>query len=271
MTTHRWTLLGVSAIALAFAACSPAEETAPAPAAPVAEAPAPAPDYAALLADPARPAEDAADDATRKPAEILAFSKIMTGDTVLEIEAGGGWFTELNSRAVGPEGKVIMQAPIEFEAFYKEGLDKRLADNRLPNVTFSASHFDTYDVADGSVDVATWFLGPHELWFKPDNAPDGLGDPAGSFAAIYKALKPGGYFVVLDHAAAAGAPTDVGGTLHRIDPAIIKQFASDAGFVLEEESALLANPEDDHTKGVFDPAIRRKTDQFLLRYVKPAA
>jgi predicted methyltransferase len=273
MTVRRWALLASSTLAIGLAACSEtetAETPAPAPAA-EAPPPAPAPDYAALLSHPDRLPDDAADDAARKPVELLQFSKIKPGDTVLEIEAGGGWFTELNARLVGPEGKVYMQAPAEFEAFYKEGLEKRLANNRLPNVTFLASHFDAYDVPDGSVDVATWFLGPHELWFKPDNAPNGLGDPQKAFAEIYRKLKPGGYFVVLDHAAAAGAPTDVGNTLHRIDPAVIKQLATEAGFQLEEESALLANPEDDHTKGVFDPSIRRKTDQFLLRYVKPAA
>ncbi|MDZ4760138.1 MAG: class I SAM-dependent methyltransferase [Alphaproteobacteria bacterium] len=270
MTHHRLLLAGLSLIALASAACSePAETPAPAPAAEVI-APAPAaPDYAALLTAGTRPVADAADDAARKPVEVLAFSKIMPGQTVLEMEAGAGYYTELLSGAVGPSGKVIMQAPAEFEGFYKDGLAARLLDNRLANVTFSASHFDKLDAADGTVDVVTWFLGPHEIYFKPENAPNGLGDPAGTYADIFRVLKPGGYFVVLEHAAAAGSGTEVGGTLHRIDPAHVKAAAQTAGFVLDEESPLLANPEDDHTKGVFDESIRRRTDQFLLRYKKP--
>jgi predicted methyltransferase len=227
------------------------------------------PDYAAVLQQSGRPAEDRKDDADRKPAEILAFSRIMTGDKVFEIEAGSGWFTELISRTVGPEGQVVMQSPKEFETFYKDGLAARLKDNRLPNVRYSPTLFDTLDAPDGWADVVTWYLGPHEVYFKPQNAPNGLGDPAGSYAAAFRVLKPGGYFVILDHAADAGAPTSVGNTIHRIDPAVVKAAAKAAGFVLEEESSLLAHPGDDRAKSVFDPALRRKTDQFLLRYRKP--
>jgi predicted methyltransferase len=263
-------LLAAVAFAVLAAACAE-KEPAPAPAETVETAPAPvAPDYAALLLAGDRLVADAGRDVERKPAEVLAFSKIMTGNTVFEMEAGGGYYTELLSRAVGPDGKVHMQAPAEFEEFYKADQDVRLADSRLPNVVTTQSHFDQLDAPDASVDVVTWFQGPHEVYFKPPNAPEGFGDAAGSHAEVMRILKPGGYYVVMDHAAAAGAPETTGGDLHRIDPAIIKASIEAAGFVLEEESALLANPADDYTKGVFDPAVRGKTDQFLLRYRKPA-
>ncbi len=265
-----WTLAGASLLALGVAACSkPAEPTAPA-ATPAAEATpaAPAVDYAALLTAADRPIADASDDAARKPAEVLAFSKIAPGQTVLEIEAGGGYYTELLSHAVGPNGKVIMQNP-EFGPEFAKDIELRIKDNRLPNVVRSTTLFDTYEAADNSVDVATWFLGPHELFFKPKQKPDGFGDPAKAFAEVFRVLKPGGYFVILDHAAAAGAPTTSGNDLHRIDPMQVKAMATAAGFVLEEENPLLTNAADDHTKGVFDPSIRRHTDQFLLRYKKP--
>lgn len=262
-------LLGASTLALALAACAPEEAPAtPEPAAPAAAAP-PTVDYAALLLAGDRPVADAGRDADRKPAEVLAFTKIKPGDTVFEIEAGGGYYTELISRAVGPTGKVTMQMPLEFESFYKTDVDARLANNRLGNVTLSQSLFDTYDAPDASVDVVTWFQGPHELYFKPENIPGGLGDPVKAYAEIFRMLKPGGYFVINDHAALAGAPETTGNDLHRIDPMIVKASATAAGFVLEEESNLLANPADDYAKGVFDPAVRGKTDQFLLRYVKP--
>jgi len=162
---------------------------------------------------------------------------------------------------------VTMQNP-SFGGGGQKGIDARTKDGRLANVKGSISQFDKLDATDGSVDVVTWFLGPHELWcMKECGGP--LGDPAKSFAEAFRILKPGGYFVVLDHAAKAGEPPTTGDTLHRIDPMQVKSMATTAGFVLDEESAILANPADDHTKPVFDPAIRRHTDQFLLRYKKP--
>jgi predicted methyltransferase len=272
MTRTVWKIAGVSLIALAaLAACGPKEEAPAATATPEAAAPAApaAPDYAALLAAPDRLVKDTARDAARKPAEVLAFSKIMTGNTVIDMEAGGGYFTELISRAVGPTGKVIMQQPKEFEAFYKEDIAAHTGNNRLPNVTVSLTTFDKLEAPDASVDVVTWFQGPHELFCKKACGDAPMGEPAAVFNEISRVLKPGGYLVVMDHVAPQGAPTTSGNDLHRIDPMQVKALATAANFSLDEESNLLANPADDHTKGVFDPSIQGKTDQFLLRYKKP--
>ncbi|MEZ5939003.1 MAG: class I SAM-dependent methyltransferase [Hyphomonadaceae bacterium] len=256
---------------LALAACSETTDTAAPTESAETAAPAPAPDYAALLTAPGRPADDAADDEARKTAETLAFIGLLPGDAVLELEAGSGYYTELFAGAVGPDGKVLMQNPPEFDSFAGEAVEARLADNRLPNVTLVKTHFDQLDAPDNSVDVVTWVLGPHELFYKTDAFPDGLGDVQTSYAEVFRVLKPGGRFIVLDHAAAAGAGSETGGTLHRIDPAIVKADAAAAGFAVGAESDLLANPEDDHTKMVFDPSVRRHTDQFLVRFVKPAS
>ena len=271
MTNHFWKIAGVSLVALAAAAaCNEAETpAATAPAETAAPAAEPAPDYAAVVSSAERMPTDVERDAARQPAEVLAFSKIMTGDTVFEMEAGGGYYTELIARTVGPTGKVIMQGPQEFLQFYKEDMDARLANSRLANVTPSQTPFDTLEAADGTVDVVTWFQGPHEMYCKEACGNAALGDTAKAYAEAYRILEPGGYFVINDHAATAGAPETTGNDLHRIDPAIVKAAAENAGFVLEEESALLANAADDHTKGVFDPSVRGKTDQFLLRYRKP--
>jgi predicted methyltransferase len=269
-TRHLWKIAGVSLATLAFAAAC-GEKPAETPAATEAAAPAapPPPDYAAVVASPERVAADTERDAARKPADVLAFSKIMTGNTVFEIEAGGGYYTELISRAVGPAGKVTMQGPKEFEPFYKEAMDAHLANGRLANVTVSQTAFDALGAPDGTVDVVTWFQGPHELYCKAacGNAP--LGDPTKAFAEISRILKPGGYLVIMDHVATQGSPETTGNDLHRIDPLIVRDKATQAGFVLDEQSTLLANPADDHTKGVFDETIRGKTDQFLLRLKKP--
>lgn len=271
MKNNIWKIASVSLAAMAFAAACGGETPAPAaPEAPVAEAPAPppAPDYAALLASPTRFAGDAERDANRKPAEVLAFSKIMPGQTVFEIEAGGGYYTELLSAAVGPTGKVIMQSPAEFASFYPN-VGKRLEAGRLANVTQSASMFDKLDATDASVDVVTWFQGPHELYCKKECGNLPFGEPAAVFTEIARILKPGGLLIINDHAAPTGTATTSGNDQHRIDPMQVKALATAANFALEEESPLLANPADDYKKGVFDPAVQGKTDQFLLRYKKP--
>lgn len=263
-------MLALMASAAALAACAKKAE---APAAPAEEAPAaPAADYAAVaaaaVADPARSADDRKDDERRKPATALEFFEVAPGMSVFEIEAGGGWYTELLSRAVGPQGSVVMQNPEGFLSFVGEQINARLADNRLANVRQSLSIFDTLDAPDASVDLVTWVQGPHELYYKPDDGST-LGDPSASYAEIYRITKPGGAFAVIDHSAAAGAPETSGNDLHRVDRAIVVAMAQAAGFTLEAESDFLANPDDPRTIAVFDPAIRGHTDQFALRFRKP--
>lgn len=264
--------------AAALAACArnaaePAAETtaieADAPEAP----PAPANiDFAAVaaaaVADPARPEEDRKDDERRKPAIALEFFRIAPGMTVFEIEAGGGWYTELLSHAVGPSGAVVMQNPEGFLKYVDEQIKARLAGDRLANVRQSISNFDVLDAADASVDVATWVQGPHELYLKSSTG-EGLGDPATSYAEIHRILKPGGVFAVIDHSALPGAPETTGNDLHRIDRAIVVALAEAAGFRLEAESDFLANEQDPRTIAVFDPSVRANTDQFALRFRKP--
>jgi predicted methyltransferase len=223
--------------------------------------------YGAMLSDPGRPEADRKDDAARKPAEVLAFAGIRPGDTVLELEVGRGWYTDILSMAVGPNGKVITQNPAEF-AYSAPAMAARRAAGRLKNVTDTTSPFDALQVPSASVDKVLWILGPHELYFTPKDS-KGLGQPAKAYAEIMRVLKPGGAFVAMDHAAEAGAPTTTGQTIHRIDPAVVLASARQAGFKLEARSEVLANPSDDRSKMVFDPTVRRHTDQFLVRFRKP--
>ena len=253
------TTLASALAAIAIAACA----TTPAGPPPLAAA-----DYAPILADPARTAADKNDDAARKPAEVLAFANIRPGDTVLELEGGRGWYSEILSGAVGPTGKLYIQYPPEF-AYGDVAYKARTDAGRLKNATILRVHFDDYSaIPDASVDKVIWILGPHEIYFTPPNT-QGLGDAKKTYAEISRVLKPGGEFIAMDHAADPGAEKVVtASTLHRVDPAIVLAAAKDAGFVYVEKSDILANKDDDRTKRVFDATIRRHTDQFLYRFRK---
>lgn len=220
----------------------------------------------AALAHPDRPSEDAAADADRKPAQVLAFAGLNTGMSILELEAGGGYYTEILSRAVGANGSVILQHPPGLMGFVGDGIDLRTADNRLPNVTVSISNFDALDVADNSIDMVTWILGPHELGFAPDDV--SLGDPNGAFREIVRVLKPGGVLLASDHIAPNGAGLEAGGTLHRIEESLVTKMATDAGLTVVGTSDLLKNPADPLDVGVFSPAVRGNTSQFIVLYRK---
>ena len=264
----------LTASALIVAACAEKKNSpATAPAAVEAAGAAPAADYAGLaaaaVADPRRPEADRAEDARRQPAAALEFFRVEPGMTVFEIEAGAGWYTELLSHLVGPDGSVVMQNPEGFRAFVGEQIDARLKDGRLANVRQSLSTFDALDAPDAGVDAVTWVQGPHELYYTPGDGAS-LGDPARAYAEIFRILKPGAVFAVIDHSALAGAPETSGNELHRVDRAIVVAMAEAAGFRLEAESDFLANADDPRTITVFDPAIRGRTDQFALRFKKPA-
>ncbi|MCA8890640.1 MAG: class I SAM-dependent methyltransferase [Hyphomonas sp.] len=266
--------------ALLAACATPAESPAPeapaampeAPATPEAPAAKVAPggfDYESVFRQDDRPEQDYELYPVRKSAEVLSFAGVMPGMTIVEMEAGDGFYTELLSRVAGPDGKVYMQNPPSFKNFLGDSVSKRV-DGRLLNVQIVESAFDNLsNVPDADADIVTWFLGPHELWYTPQGEPEGvLGDPDMTFDEIARVLKPGGHLVMLDHMAPAGSPPTTGGDTHRIDKAIIVALAEDHGLTLVDESGILANPDDDGTVQVFDPSVRRKTDRFLLKFAK---
>ena len=219
---------------------------------------------AAALSHSDRPGEEAADDMRRMPLEVLSFAGIESGMDVLELEAGGGWYTEIIARTVGNSGQVYMQNPPAFEGFTGDADDNRAAS--LSNVTLSTTNFDELEPGNGSIDLVTWILGPHELWFEPQGT--SLGDPETSFEEIARVLKSGGRFLAVDHHAAEGAGPEVGGTLHRIEESLIIEHAEAAGLTLIRSSALHLNPDDPLTNGVFDPSIQGQTSKFVLLFEK---
>lgn len=221
----------------------------------------------AAVADKGRPEADTKQDADRKPAQMLEFAGVKPGMTVVDLIPGGGYFTRLFSKAVGPKGVVYSAYPPPRPS----------TDPAKPTPTPAAetiaadpayANVKPLKLTPGSFATPT----PPDVVFTAQNYHDLKNIPNFDTVAfdkqIYAALKPGGEFVVLDHVAKPGDPK-VTSTLHRIDPAVVKQEVTSAGFTFEGESKVLANPADDHTKHVFDPAIRHHTDQFIYKFRKP--
>ena len=211
--------------------------------------------------------EDKARDMHRKPAEVLEFLGLKPGDTVVDIWASGGWYTEVLSNAVGDEGHVYSQnAPsvLQFgEGVYDKALTERLAGGRLGNVERIDVALAESSIAENSVDFAITALNFHDVY-------NGNGAEAAVefMASVYAVLKPRGVFGVIDHAGNADADNS---GIHRIDPELAKAAATEVGFIVEAESDLLSHPDDDHTKMVFDPTLRGETDRFILRLRKPGS
>lgn len=220
------------------------------------------------VADPARPEADRARDAERKPAESLAFAGVHPGEKVAELLPGGGYFTRLFSLVVGPKGKVYaLTRPRPAQAAPDSPdpgapIQALAADPHYGNLAVSTMSIKELSLPE-PVDLVWTSQNYHDLHNIPD------GDVASFDKAVFNALKPGGVFIVLDHVAAAASGFRDTSTLHRIDPEAVKKEVLSAGFKFEAASELLHNAADDHTLKVFDPAIRGKTDQFILKFRKP--
>jgi predicted methyltransferase len=239
------TIILLAGCGLAMAACA----TEPA---------APAVDYAAILADPIRPEADRVRDSDRKPAELVAFAGVRPGDKVAELAPGGGYFTRILSGVVGPDGRIYAMAGRPSPAL------QELAAAR-PNIVVTVAEPGTIPAPE-PVDIVWTTLNYHD--FK--NVKVGDGDGAATInAAAFRALKPGGLYLIVDHDTAAGAGASQTSTLHRIEGALVRREVESAGFRLDGESALLRHPADDHSIKVQETGIRGKTDQFVLRFRKP--
>ena len=253
-----------AAAALALAACNPAAQQETPPPAQIAVSP-DAANIVAAIADARRPDTDRERDASRHPAETLAFAGIEEGDKVGEIFPGGGYFTRLFAVAVGENGRVYPTIRVDGVA----------GEYELPVLPIAAEYSNAV-MARTPYDALA-YPEPLDVIFTAQNYHDmpltayNLGDRARMNATVFAALKPGGVYVIIDHAANAGAAieTDAETAIHRIDPAVVRAEVEAAGFVFDGESDVLGNAADPHMASVFDPSIRGRTDQFMMRFRKP--
>jgi len=251
--------------ALLLAACLSVSAVSVAAAPAVSPAPV-SPAVAAAVADKGRAADAAADDARRHPGELITFSGVKAGDKVVDLIPGSGYFTKVFSKIVGPKGHVFMIWPNEYakEAQPDPVKNQALAKEGYPNTSVILQPGAAFSTPE-----------PVDLVFTAQNFHDypdkfmGKLDPVAFSKQVYKALKPGGVFLVIDHTAEAGSGLRDTDTLHRIDPAIVRKEVEEAGFKFEGESKVLRNPGDDLKKVVFDKAIRGHTDQFIYKFRKP--
>jgi predicted methyltransferase len=205
-----------------------------------------------------------------KLSELIRFARVDAGSTVIDVYPGDGDWTRLFSDVVGPEGRVYSFVPVEVADFKNDPVGRIRTLAKEPgreNVEAVSADLVAMTEATQPADVVWLHLFYHDLHTALMQK---KGATAADFnRAVHERLKPGGCYVIVDHAAAEGAGTGDAQSLHRIDPASVREEVVAAGFVLDAESAILANKNDQHSIKVFDPSIKGETDRFVYRFVKP--
>jgi predicted methyltransferase len=213
-----------------------------------------APDFVQKLTSEARPLEDRVRDGARRPYQVMQLLGVNAGDTLLDVGAGGGWFTRVLSAATGPGGKVIAQfGPRALQREDGKG-PKDLAAS-LGNT--EAFFGNVAELPANSVDAAVTALNMHHM--NAERAAPYLKE-------IYNVLKPGGRAAIIDHVGVAQVDNS---RLHRMLPSDVKAWLQQAGFEIVTESDILRTTADDHTMSAEDPILGRDVDQFLFVVRKP--
>jgi predicted methyltransferase len=204
-----------------------------------------------------------------KLSQLTEFARVETGSIVIDVYPGDGDWTRVFSDVVGPEGRVFSFVPTEIADLKPDQVGRMQTLAKEPgrgNVEAVSANLVAMPEATRPADVLWLHLFYHDLHTALMQK---KGATAADFnRAVYQRLKPGGFYVIIDHAAAAGAGAGDAQSLHRIDPASVRAEVEAAGFVLEAESSMLANKGDPHSIKVFDPSIKGETDRFAFRFVK---
>ena len=217
--------------------------------------------HRAAIAHSLRPADEVERDALRHPDQMLAFAGIAPGWKVADIRPGAGYFTRLFAHTVGQGGKVYAFVPHRTAERENGRADALVA--AYPNVMRVNGDLDTLSFPE-PLDAVFMSQEYHDFHIPAFNT-----DVGRMNRAIFAALKPGGVFIVIDHAGRAGTGHSEVQTLHRIEGSSLRAEVEAAGFLFDGESDAVANPADDRTTNVFDTVIRGRTDQFVYRFRKP--
>ncbi len=204
-----------------------------------------------------------------KLVEIRQFAQVHAGSTVMDVWPGGGDWTRVFSDVVGPKGRVYSFVPAELAHFKSDPVGQMRALAKEPgreNVEVASADLVALPGNSQSFDVVWLHLFYHDLHTTLLQTRGAT--PAAFNRAVYERLKPGGFYVIVDHIAATGTGAHGAESLHRIDPAAVREEVVTAGFVLDAESTVLANKDDPHSTKVFDPSIKGKTDRFAYRFVR---
>jgi predicted methyltransferase len=219
------------------------------------------------LAKPGRLEADVARDERSQPAAILTLLNLQAGDRVVDIFAGGGYYSELMATLVGEDGEVLLHNNEAYRNFVGKALEERFSGREPGNITRHDREVADLDLGENSLDAAIIIMSYHDLYHSAKDWP--AIDSADFLGQVYRALKPGGRFLIVDHVAEPGSGKSAAQDLHRIDIEFASRDITANGFELIGGSEVLRNPEDDYSKMVFDPAVRGNTDRFVLLFVKP--
>lgn len=226
-------------------------------------------DISKALANPGRSDADRERDARDKPQEVLELAGFKKGMVIADVFGGGGYYSEILSRVVGPKGRVLLLNNAPYDNYVKKEIGPRLADQRLPNVEYRVVANDNLGLPENSLDGALIVMSYHDLFYAdPENGWPAI-DATQFMTQIVTAMKPGARLLIVDHSAVEGSDLKVTKSLHRIAEKTV--IANMKSYGLHWVSAIpaLRNAADDRSLNVFNPAIKGKTDRFVHVYRKP--
>jgi len=219
------------------------------------------------LASPERIELDRKSDPLRRPDLVLEFFELKPGMTVLDLFSGGGYYTEIVSRVVGAEGKVVAHNNEAYLAFAKDSLEGRYTGNRLPNVKRVTAEADELELPVNTFDMALAMLTWHDFYYLDEENGWPAIDETALMQKLCDALKPGAVLGLTDHVAVSGSnPEESGQALHRIDPQRIRNDLAGSCFEYEGEINVLRNPDDDLSQPMFAQGIRGRTDRIVYKF-----
>ena len=223
---------------------------------------------AGAIANENRTEADRKRDERSKPEVILGLLDLSKGQAVIDVFAGGGYYSELLAGVVGEQGTVILQNNYGYGKWVEKYLQERYIDNQVGSISVLRSEIDDLKLSAESMDAALMVMSYHDLYYYNPEAGFERADVPDFFSQLHAALKPGGKLLIVDHAAADGSGHSKTQDIHRIDEAFAKQDIESNGFRFIKSSDALRHPDDDRTKNVFDKTIRGKTDRFILLFEK---